>query len=214
MKTKMNKRIRLTSLILCFTLLLSVSTYAAESKPDIVSQDIQNNLVDVVLDSSDERYIVVSVPQDKAEEYKNQIETDQEFREAEMESALGAADTSSRALPPGKIVYQKKLNKKAIKKAVDAVSGTGAFANWYQAARLSMNAAEIKKLIKLSKKKSIFALSADIFVAAISYIKQQQKDWWVQAYIDIMNKKISAVRYTIIENPTEYPKIWRVFERI
>ena len=75
MKTKMNKRIRLTSLILCFTLLLSVSTYAAESTPDIVSQDIQNNLVDVVLDSSDERYIVVSVPQDKAEEYKNQIET-------------------------------------------------------------------------------------------------------------------------------------------
>ena len=73
MKTKMNKRIRLTSLILCFTLLLSVSTYAAESTPDIVSQDIQNNLVDVVLDSSDERYIVVSVPQDKAEEYKNQI---------------------------------------------------------------------------------------------------------------------------------------------
>ncbi len=111
MKTKMNKRIRLTSLILCFTLLLSVSTYAAESTPDIVSQDIQNNLVDVVLDSSDERYIVVSVPQDKAEEYKNQIETDQEFREAEIESALGAADTSSRALPPGKIIYQKKLNK-------------------------------------------------------------------------------------------------------
>lgn len=36
----------------------------------------------------------------------------------------------------------------------------------------------------------------------------------MQAYIDIMNKKISAVRYTIIENTTEYPKIWRVFERI
>lgn len=29
-----------------------------------------------------------------------------------------------------------------------------------------------------------------------------------------MNKKISDVRYTIIENTTEYPKIWRVFERI
>lgn len=209
-----DKGIRLTSLILCFTLMLSVSTYAAESTPGFVSEEIQNNMVDVVLDSSNERYIVVSIPQDKAEEYKNQIETDREFREAEIESALGATDISSRALPPGKILHQKKLNKKAIKKAVDAVSGTGSFANWYQAARFYMTIAEIKKLIKLSKKASIFALSADILVVAISYTKQQQKNWWMQAYINIMNKKISAVRYTIIENTTEYPKIWRVFERI
>ena len=38
--------------------------------------------------------------------------------------------------------------------------------------------------------------------------------WWKEAYRDIINGKISAVRYTIIENPTEYPKIWRVFERV
>lgn len=77
-----------------------------------------------------------------------------------------------------------------------------------------MGVAEIKKLVKLTKKANIFVLSADILVTAISYAKQQRKDWWMQAYIDIMENRISAVRYTIIENTTEYPKIWRVFERI
>lgn len=213
MKLKINTGIRFVSLVLCFTLFLSSSTYASDSTNSINNTN-ENNMVDVILDSSNDRYIVVSIPKDQADAYRHQIETDPDFREAEIESAIGTTDTVSRTLPTGKILFQKKLNKKAIKKAVNAVSGQGAFEKWYQIARLSMGVAEIKKLVKLTKKANIFVLSADILVTAISYAKQQRKDWWMQAYIDIMENRISAVRYTIIENTTEYPKIWRVFERI
>lgn len=106
------------------------------------------------------------------------------------------------------------MYKNDIKKAVDAASGLGSFANWAKAAGSVVKLAELTKLIKLSKAGNIFVFSAKLLGAALSFVQRQQEKWWNSALIAILEGKIRAVRYTIIEQPTEYPKIWRVFERI
>lgn len=72
----------------------------------------------------------------------------------------------------------------------------------------------ITKLLKLGKWSSIFVSAANLLCSIISDTQQRQKTWWTQAYIDILEGNIRAVRYTIVQNTTEYPKVWRVFEYI
>lgn len=93
--------------------------------------DSEDGMQDVVLEVNEEHSIVVSIPVEKVDEYRNKIETDSEFKKKEIESALVATKTGY------------------------GTEGT-----------------------------------------------------------DICNRTIKAVRYTIVQNPGEYPKVWRVFERI
>lgn len=49
----------------------------------------------------------------------------------------------------------------------------------------------------------------------LQWTLDREEEWWREAYMDILNGEISAVRYTIVQNVTgEYPKVWRIFERI
>lgn len=59
-----------------------------------------------------------------------------------------------------------------------------------------------------------FILAADILGTLVQWAQQEREAWWKEAYKDIINGTISAVRYTIVQSTTEYPKVWRVFERI
>lgn len=101
-----------------------------------------------------------------------------------------------------------------IKAAVDAASGSGTFDKLLTALGWTVSAADIAKIIKLSKKDNIFILTADILGTLVQWAQQEREAWWKEAYKDIINGTISAVRYTIVQNTTEYPKVWRVFERI
>lgn len=164
--------------------------------------------------STDDHFIVVSIPESEAESYQKRLESDPEFRENEIQQALGGTSADSRALPPGHIEYQSYMYKRDIKAAVDAASGSGTFDKWLTGLGWTVTGASIAKLIKLSKRDNIFMLSADILRTLAQWAQQEREAWWKEAYKDIINGTISAVRYTIVQNTTEYPKIWRVFERI
>lgn len=194
------------SLILC----LPISVFAAETQQSLDSEEMK----DILISSTDDYFIVVSVPKSEAETYQARLEADTEFRESEIQSALGSTSVSSRALPPGIIDYQTYLYKSDIRKAVDKASGAGAFDKWLAGLGWAVEIADIAGLIKLSKTANIFLLSANILGTLILWAQQERQEWWEAAYRDIINGDITAVRYTIIQNNTEYPKAWRVFERI
>lgn len=194
------------SLILC----LPISAFAAEMQQSSDSEEMK----DILISSTDDYFIVVSVPESEAEAYQERLESDPEFRESEIQAALGSTSVSSRALPPGIIDYQTYLYKSDIRKAVDKASGAGTFDKWLAGLGWAVEIADIAGLIKLSKTANIFLLSANILGTLILWAQQERQEWWEAAYRDIINGDITAVRYTIIQNNTEYPKAWRVFERI
>lgn len=206
----MKKISKLISLILCLSLLCSTVAFAAETKQATDSP----NMKDILIDSTDDHFIVVSIPESEAESYQKRLESDPEFRENEIRQALGGTSADSRALPPGHIEYQSYMYRSDIKAAVDAASGSGTFDKWLTALGWTVSAADIAKIIKLSKKDNIFILTADILGTLVQWAQQEREAWWKEAYKDIINGTISAVRYTIVQNTTEYPKVWRVFERI
>lgn len=62
---------------------------------------------------------------------------------------------------------------------------------------------------------SAMAFGANLLAISISISAAQSEAWWRQAEVDICNGIIRAVRYSIVQNMTsEYPKAWRVFERV
>ena len=143
----MKKISKLISLILCLSLLCPTVAYAAETKQTTDSP----NMKDILIDSTDDHFIVVSIPQSEAESYQKRLESDPEFRENEIQQALGGTSADSRALPPGHIEYQSYMYKRDIKAAVDAASGSGTFDKWLTGLGWTVTAASIAKLIKLSK---------------------------------------------------------------
>ena len=155
---------------------------------------------DILIDSTDDHFIVVSIPESEAESYQKRLESDPEFRENEIRQALGGTSADSRALPPGHIEYQSYMYKSDIKAAVDAASGSGTFDNWLTALGWTVSAADIAKLIRLSKRDNIFILAADILGTLVQWAQQEREAWWKEAYKDIINGTISAVRYTIVQH--------------
>ena len=206
----MKKISKLISLILCLSLLCTTVAFATETNQSMDSQ----NMKDVLIDSTDDHFIVVSIPESQVESYQKRLEADPEFRENEIQQALGVTSPNSRVLPPGHIEYQSYMYKKDIKAAVDAASGNGTFDKWLKGLGWTVSVSDIAGLVKLSKRANIYILSADILVTLAQWAQKEREAWWKEAYKDIINKKISAVRYTIVQNTAEYPKVWRVFERI
>ena len=75
----MKKISKLISLILCLSLLCSTVAFAAETKQATDSP----NMKDILIDSTDDHFIVVSIPESEAESYQKRLESDPEFRENE-----------------------------------------------------------------------------------------------------------------------------------
>lgn len=212
----MGKAKKLLILIICIALMIPTPVFAANSYSDNVDmEETSTEMVDIFIEATDEYYVVVSIPAEKEEEYRKSLASDEGFREKEIQSVIGDSSISTYALPEGPIEYQSYLYKSDIKKAVDAASGTGAFDKWLTVAGKVIDLAEIKGLLELSKKASFAAWAADFFVTLLQWTLDREEEWWKEAYMDILNGEISAVRYTIVQNVTgEYPKVWRIFERI
>lgn len=194
------------SLILC----LPISVFAAETQQSSDSEEMK----DILLSSTDDYFIVVSVPESEAEAYQKRLDSDPEFRESEIQAAFGSTSVSSRTLPPGIIDYQSYMYRADIQKMVDSAARVGAFARWLQNLGRLVTLADIAGLIELSDTEEIFVFVADTLGAYIEWVQAQQKSWWEEALRDIINGVIKAVRLTIIQSNTEYPKAWRVLERI
>lgn len=156
----MKKISKLISLILCLSLLCPTVAYAAETKQTTDSP----NMKDILIDSTDDHFIVVSIPESEAESYQKRLESDPEFRENEIQQALGGTSADSRALPPGHIEYQSYMYKRDIKAAVDAASGSGTFDKWLTGLGWTVTAASIAKLIQIVKKGLIFLCCPQIYL--------------------------------------------------
>lgn len=170
-------------------------------------------MIDICLVSNVDYYIIVSIPETEADEYQERLNNDLAFREKEIQDALRNT-TNTRALPSGTIEYQSDMDLDDIEAAVDAEAGLGVFLDICTCAGWAFEAADILEILKLSKKANVFVFAADILGTLVSYTQSKRVEWWNQAILDICNRKISAVRYTIVQNTSEYPKVWRVFERI
>lgn len=194
------------SLILC----LPISVFAAEMQQSSDSEEMK----DILISSTDDYFIVVSVPESEAEAYQERLESDPEFRESEIQAALGSTSVSSRTLPPGIIEYQSYMYRNDIRKEVDRASGNGTFDAWYTGLGAMATLAHIPQIVALSRAADIFYLSGILLGVLAKYARAQQKAWWEEAYRDIINGVITAVRVTFIQSNTEYPKAWRIFERI
>lgn len=210
----MKKIVKLVSLIMCVSLAIPNVTLAASPQKDLKKAEAQSDMVDVLLETDEDCYIIVSIPEEEAKAYKKQLKEDKEFRKKEVQMAKESVNSKARALPPGPIEFQKYMYKSTIKNAVDAASGSGTFLKWANEVGSKISSTAITKLLKLGKWSSIFVSAANLLCSIISDTQQRQKTWWTQAYIDILEGNIRAVRYTIVQNTTEYPKVWRVFEYI
>ena len=66
--------------MLCILLVLPSTAFAAEQNSDLIVSENQANMVDILLESTEDYYIVVSVPADKATEYQNMLVSDTNFK--------------------------------------------------------------------------------------------------------------------------------------
>ena len=173
-----------------------------------------NEMEDIVLESTDERCVIVSVPLNVADEYQERINNDPDFARTEIETALLVLNGGARSLPDGHIQYQSYMYIDDIRDAVDSYSGKGTFNNFMTVVGWAATAANIKGLIKLSGYASATLLGANILGTIFSWAQQEREQWWINAERDICNGDISSVRYTIVQNTSEYSKVWRVFERM
>ena len=169
---------------------------------------------DILIDSTDDHFIVVSIPESEAESYQKRLESDPEFRENEIQQALGGTSADSRALPPGHIEYQSYMYKRDIKAAVDAASGSGTFDKWLTGLGWTVTGASIAKLIKLSKRDNIFMLSADILRTLAQWAQQEREAWWKEAIrTSLMEQSQLYVipLYRILQNILKYGEFSNVY---
>lgn len=196
---------------LCFTLV--PSAFAASQ----TLTTLQNNLktVDILVYSDEDHLIYASIPEEYASMYKEQLDSDSAFARSEAAEALSALNPSTRVLPEGIIEYQSYMYRSDIEAAIDAAAGQGTFVSTLSLFGGVATSGFIQQIFHLANVTSATALAVTLLGAALSAAQQEREEWWVQAYIDIVNGVITAVRYTIIQNTqSEYPKAWRVFERI
>ena len=172
-------------------------------------------MVDVLVPEDTAHLIYASVPKSLAGEYQARLKNDKAFLEQQTTEALGSSVRTSRTLPDGPIEFQSYLYESDIEAAVDAAKGEGTFFSVIQNAGGVIDAALALKLVKLAGYNTFSSLAVAVLLASLSAAAQEREEWWTQAEIDILKHVISAVRYTIVQNMnSEYPKVWRVFERI
>ncbi len=172
-------------------------------------------MVDVLATEDTAHLIYASVPKSLAGEYQARLKNDKAFLEQQTTEALGSSVRTSRTLPDGPIEFQSYLYESDIEAAVDAAKGEGTFFSVIQNAGGVIDAALALKLVKLAGYNTFSSLAVAVLLASLSAAAQEREEWWTQAEIDILKHVISAVRYTIVQNMnSEYPKVWRVFERI
>lgn len=196
---------RIISAMLVVTLLCATMPVTAmASSPD--------DLVDVVVYQDDDQSIVASVPRSDLAEFEEQLK-DPAYLQAQIDMARAAADPSNaRVLPEGHILSQQYLGEAEIQEFFEAAGERATF-DFFLANTTSITTTAVGALLKKVKTTAV-GLAATVFITSLSYMASQQESWWTTSYVKILKGEISYVRYTIIENPHDYPKVWRVLDRV
>lgn len=199
-------------IILCF--INAVPLYAEEimTKNDLVT--ITDGMVDIVLENTDNRSVVVSVPQSQALSYQLKINSDVTFKQKEINKALQYLGNQERALPEGRILHQEEMDMESIEKIVDQKNGFGTFVAFMNSIEWLVGLGELLEIIELSKCTNAIMLASNLLATAATNLNDRQQTWWETAEKDILNGVIRAVRLTIIENNGDYPKVYRIIERL
>lgn len=181
-----------------FSISFSLTAFASTS--------IENPLVNIVISDSDEQTIIAQVPKEYVDEYEEKLK-DPVFKQEQINMMVGSA----RTLPDGKIIAQRYLYRSDIKRIYESVQ-PGAFENLVLTFGPSAAVAKIIKTLGLS---GPWGLIGTLGTWAVEYIRVKPEDWWTQSYIMLLEKSISCVRVSHIENlkPT-YPAAWLILERL
>lgn len=201
------KRFLSLFLALVMSLALAAPAFAASAVEE-------PQMVDIELTITDDYGIIVSVPEDKAEEYRQRLESDPEFRQSEIDTALSFLSPARYTRPEGIIEYEKYMYEDDIRKVVDGYSGGGTYNQWKRASNYIITTTSLMNLIPLGGCTVVFGLAAKALDLAIVIVSKYEEAWWTESLRQICNGDISAVRYLIIQSTVEYPKAWRVFERV
>ncbi len=199
---------KMISLLLVLAMMIGIcpSAFAASAAEE-------PKMVDIELTITDNYGVVVSVPEDKAEEYRQRLESDPEFRQLEIDTALSFTSPSRYTRPEGHIECQKYMYEKDIKAVVDAYSGGGVYNKWKEACGYVISTLDIFLITKAGCKK-VIDFTESIMQLGIAIVSSYEEAWWTESHRQICNGEISAVCYLIIQSTVEYPKAWRVFERV
>lgn len=201
----MKRFAKVLSLLLAFAIFSSTASFAASVPTS------QEKMTDICLVSTEDYFVVVSVPESKAVAYQERLESDREFFQTQLQEATRSSEYPGY---PGRVVFEKYMYKEDIKKEVDAAAGAGAFYRFLSGISGAITSDHIRKLLHLAKVPNIYKFIANVLLSSIIEAQQQREDWFNQALIDILENKIRALKYVIIENVTEYPKIWRIYIRV
>lgn len=189
-----------------FTFFMAVLVAISFPLTTFASTSIENSLVNVVVFESEEQTIIAQVPKEYVAEYKEKLE-DPIFKQEQ----INMMSINNRALPDGNIIAQKYLYRSDIKRVYEAVQ-PGAFENLIITFGPSSAVAKIIKTLGL---KSPWGLVGAAVAWGIEFIRVKPEAWWTESYIKLLEKSISCVRVSHIENlkPT-YPAAWLILERL
>lgn len=205
----MKKRLISLALVLALMVGICPAAFAAE-----VGSGEETNMVDIELTINDEYGVVVSVPEDKAEEYRQRLENDPDFRQSEIDTALAFTKPTRYQRPEGRVAFEKYMYENDVKTVVDAYAGGGVYKKWKEACDMVFTTAKILDLVATAGCKSTIDLTEKIMQLGIAIVSSYEEKWWTESYRLICAGEISAVCYLIIESTVEYPKAYRVFERV
>ena len=201
----MKRFAKILSLLLAFAIFSSTASIAASVPTP------QEKMTDICLVSTEDYFVMVSVPESKAVAYQERLASDCEFFQAQLQEVARSSEYPGF---PGIVVHESYMYKEDIKQAVDAVSGAGSFNKWLSRIIEGISVADIAGLITLSRAASVTLFVAGVMNEALSIVQQQREEWWTDSLIAILEGDIRAVKYVIIQNTTDYPKIWRLFVRV
>lgn len=172
-------------------------------------------MTDICLVSTEDYFVVVSVPESKAAAYQERLASDREFFQAQLQEATRSSEFSEYPGYPGRVVLEQYMYLSDIEREIDNTKKqAGYFSAWMDGINGLVDIADIAGLLKATGIKDGINFATFLFDIAFSIARQQEEKWWLQAYADLANGDIRAVKYVIIENVTEYPKIWRIFARV
>lgn len=186
-----------------FIISYPVSAFASSHK--------ENPLVNIEVSDADGKIIIAQVPQDYAAEYKQKL-NNSDFKQEQIDMAnADSRIADSRALPDGKLIARKYLYRTDIRNVYDNLKGPGALES------LAINVGGTAAIGAVLK---AFAVTQWGFISSIlgwgiEYARIKPESWWNEALLDIIDKRITCVRMSHIQNtaPT-YPAAWLILERI
>lgn len=171
--------------------------------------EVNDTIVNVVISEDEQRTIIAQVPKSQEKEYKEKLKSES-FRKEEISKLL--QNENDRALPEGNIIAQRCMYFNDVKATANRLAGYEAF----QEILADKNTrTRIARLLKLTGCGSIITFVSKALVWSGSDLLGREISWWNDSVNMIIDREISCVRVTHIENtkPT-YPAAYLIIERI